>query len=88
MGHVQTKSVAEVLFENEMLKKQVETTTASLRDQFAMATMQGLWGSPDMDGILRSTYNEPNGIKREQAMTGLAKIAYQQADAMLAARTK
>lgn len=61
--------------------------TVELRDQFAMATMQGLWGSPDMDGILRSTYNKPNGIERVQAMRGLAEIAYQQADAMLLVRS-
>ena len=64
----------------------LKTSNPVLRDQFAIATLKGLWSSPDMEGILAAVYNHPSGGEREQAMTMMAEIAYQQADVMMKVR--
>lgn len=76
MGHVQTKSVAELIFENGMLKKQVDSTTTSLRDKFAMAALTGLIAHSD------------NFIRHGINTDTLAIYSYKAADAMLEARAK
>jgi hypothetical protein len=68
------------------LKADVGVIRESLRDQFAMATMQGLYGSPDLQGVLLQMAGNEDVSKEDQAMQFLAGIAYKQADAMLKVR--
>lgn len=61
----------------------VNKNAPTLRDQFAMATLQGLWGNPDMQGVLESYSKSEDISAQEKALEVLAVIAYRQADLMI-----
>lgn len=72
----------------EIIKEYQKTQLPTLRDQFAIATINGLWASPDMSGVLEAITKSNDDFSREEAMKIMAEIAYQQADAMLVVRQK
>jgi hypothetical protein len=67
-------------FKDGLKSLQTAILETNLRDQFAMAALQGLYASNEISKLQSGTYMEK--------LTAIAEVCYEMADAMMEARKK